>query len=369
MNTIVYLILCIILSLLLTTAVIPYFIHWAFMKKWFDPINKRKVHQGLIPRIGGMAFIPSALLVYIIMLAIATFLGDVCWDDCAGSQLTLFSVICISVAIGMIYIEGLYDDMKEAGYKIKFLVHFLSALLIVVSGVWFDNFNGLLGLYEIPWFVGMPFTMVFFMYVISAVNLIDGIDGLCAGLSGIAFFYLGILFYSDGRLPETILSFSLLGALMAYFDFNVYGKTQKHTKIFMGDCGSQVLGLLLALLVVRYAMHEDQTGASDHALILSISPLIIPCLDVIRVMIGRISRGDNPFLPDKTHIHHLLLAKGWNQRKTRNFIFFLVTFLIVFNLFLCPNTHINVILIVDIVLYIGLLFWIRKSLRKKRKMN
>ena len=367
MSTIIYLILNLILSFSITLVVIPYFIEWAFKEKWFDPINKRKVHQGLIPRIGGMAFIPSALLVYAIMLVVATFLGDVCWDESYGNQLTLSSGICTSVAIGMIYVEGLYDDMKEAGYKVKFLVHFLSALLIVISGVWLNDFYGLFGINEIPWFVGMPFTVMFFMYVISAINLIDGIDGLCAGLSGIAFFYLGILFYCDGRLPETMLSFSLLGVLVAYFDFNVYGKTQKHNKIFMGDCGSQVLGLLLALLVVRYAMNVENKAVSNNALVLSISPLVIPCLDVIRVMIGRISRGDNPFLPDNTHIHHLLLAKGWNQRKTRNFIFFIVIFLILFNLLFSHS--INLIFIADIALYMGLLLWIRKSLRKKRRTN
>lgn len=369
MSTIIYLILNLILGFSITLVVTPYFIHWAFEKKWFDPINNRKVHKGLIPRVGGMAFVPSALVAYALTLVLSTWLGDVCLDGNTSRQFSLSSVICSMIALCTIYVEGAYDDIKEAGYKIKFLVHFLCAMLIVASGVWLNNFYGLFGLYEIPWFVGMPFTVVFFMYVISAINLIDGIDGLCAGLSSIAFLYLGILFSLDGRLVEALLSFSLLGALMAYFDFNVYGKTQKHTKIFMGDCGSQVLGLLLALLVVRYAMHEGKTAFSDHALILSISPLIIPCLDVIRVMIGRISKGNNPFLPDKTHIHHLLLAKGWNQRKTRNFIFSLVTFLIVFNLFFSMITHINVILIADIVLYIGILLWIRRSLRMKRKMK
>lgn len=369
MSIIIYLILCIVLSLLITSAIIPYFIYWAYKKKWFDPVNNRKVHKGHIPRVGGMAFVPSALVAYVLTFALSVWLGDVCLDRKTSEHFTLSSVICSMIALCTIYAEGVYDDIKEAGYKIKFLVHFLCAILIVASGVWFNSFDGLFGLYEISWFVGMPFTVVFFMYVISAINLIDGIDGLCAGLSGIAFLYLGVLFSLDGRLAEAMLSFSLLGTLMAYFDFNVYGKTQKHTKIFMGDCGSQVLGLLLALLVVRYAMHEGGTIVSDHALILSLSPLIIPCLDVIRVMIGRISRGGNPFLPDKTHIHHLLLAKGWNQRKTRNFIFLIVTFLIVFNLLLSPKIHINVIFATDIVLYIALLLWIRKSLRRRGKMS
>lgn len=362
MNIIIYLILSFILSFLLTSAVIPQIICIAFKKKWFDTLDARKIHHGLIPRVGGMAFVPSAIATCIMMLVAYCLLGttDEIWP-CSSSNFCLTSFVINLIALGLIYAEGLTDDIKDIGYKVKFMVHFLCAILVVASGIWINNFYGLFGLYEIPWFFGMPFTVLLIVYVINAINLIDGIDGLCSGLTMVAFLFLGSLFYIHGNVIDACLSFSMLGALTSYFWFNVYGKVEKRNKIFMGDCGSQVLGLLLSMLAVKYAMHQAEETSSGDALIVAFSLMIIPCLDVIRVTIGRISRGVNPFLPDKTHIHHLLLARGWSQRKARNFIIVVALFFVILNLLLDTHININIIFIADIMLYMLLLLWISKG--------
>ena len=329
-------------------------------------MDGRKVHHGLIPRIGGMAFVPSAMAAFALTAAAAAFSGYDIWKADGGAMVSVSSAICFLVSSGLIYAEGTYDDIKGVGYKVKFLVHFLCATLLVLSGTWLDNLYGLFGLYEIEWYVGMPLTVLFFMYVVSAINLIDGIDGLCAGLAIIAFSYSGMLFYFDNALLEAMLSFSMLGALACFFRYNAHGKAQKHDKLFMGDCGSQTTGLLLALLAVRYCtINKEMPCFSGNALILSLSPLVIPCLDVLRVMAGRIGRGCNPFLPDQTHIHHLLLAKGWGQRKTRNFIFGFAILIIAADFFLCRKIDANLVLATDVVLYAGLIRWITHSVGRK----
>lgn len=364
MNTIIYLILSLVLGFLITSAVTPYMICLAFKKEWFDTLDTRKIHHGLIPRIGGMAFVPSALVAFVLTFAASTYLGDLTFGGDISHQLPLSSIVCSFIALWIIYAEGMFDDVKGAGYKIKFLIHFLCALLIVSSGIWVNNFYGLFGLYELPWYFGMPFTVLLIMYIINAINLIDGIDGLCSGLSIVAFMFLGTMFFFEGQLSETLLSMSMLGALIAYFAFNVYGTVERHTKIFMGDCGSQVLGLLLSMLVVRLAMHGGEVTHASHSIIVALAPMVVPCLDVIRVMIGRISRGANPFLPDKTHIHHLLLAKGWSQRKSRTFIILIAIFFIGFNCMLDGKININLIFLADIALYLILQTWISHTLKK-----
>lgn len=365
MNIIIYLFISLALSFFITSIVTPYIISLAFKKEWFDALDARKIHHGLIPRIGGIAFVPSALIAFVLTFVTSICLDDISFDRNVSHQLPLSSIVCCFIALWIIYAEGMFDDVKGVGYKIKFLIHFLCALLIVSSGIWINNFYGLFGLNELPWYVGMPFTVLLIMYIINAINLIDGIDGLCSGLSIVVFLFLGIMFFIENQLAEAILSMSMLGALVAYFRFNVYGKIEQHTKIFMGDCGSQVLGLLLSMLVVRYAMHEEEFSKQlNHTFIVALSPMIVPCLDVIRVMAGRLSRKANPFLPDKTHIHHLLLAKGWSQRKTRLFIIFATVFFIAFNLFLDGKTNINIIFITNIVLYLLLQTWISHNAKQ-----
>ena len=362
MNIIIYLILSFILSLLLTAAVIPHIICIAFKKRWFDTLDARKIHHGLIPRIGGMAFVPSAIAASLITLVAYCLLGTTneIWP-CSSNKVSLISIAINLLSLGIIYVEGLTDDIKDIGYKVKFIVHFLCAILVVCSGIWVNNFYGLFGLHEIPWFFGMPFTVLLIVYVINAINLIDGIDGLCSGLTMVAFLFLGSLFYKQNNVVDACFSFSMLGALIAYFWFNVYGKVERHTKIFMGDCGSQVLGLLLSMLAVKYAMHQADDNSSSDALIVAFSLMIIPCLDVIRVTIGRINRGVNPFLPDKTHIHHLLLARGWSQRKARNFIIVVAILFVVLNMVLDTHININIIFIADIMLYLLLILWVSKG--------
>lgn len=353
-HSIVYIIICIVVGAAITLYATPHTIRLAYKRQWFDSLGDRKIHSEIVPRIGGIVFVPALLTACAISFMTSIVLNDESIKDevyDSDQEVLSFGVIAMLI----IYIEGIIDDIREVGYKQKFLVHFVCALLVVCSGVWLDNLGGLFGLYRIPWYVGMPFSVLLIMYIINAINLIDGVDGLCAGLAMMDFFFIGLLFFLHQELAETCLAMSMFGTLIVFFAFNVYGSIKKRRKIFMGDSGSQVLGLLLSILALTYAAKAKGDYNSGIAITYAFSMFVIPCLDVIRVMVVRICRGRSPFMPDQSHIHHLLLAKGWSQRKTRNCIFLASTTMTAVNIGLHDKININIISAIDVALYIALI--------------
>lgn len=366
MNSILFLILAFAFSICLTAVIIPKIILISYKKNLFDAVDERKVHTGVVPRLGGVAFTPSLVMSMTLVFGIHVLLnGKSGFTMEQAAQLSLS--LC---ALMLLYIEGISDDLIGVGYKAKFACQLAAAAMIVISGIWINNFNGFLGVHELAWYVGMPFTIVLLVFIINAINLIDGIDGLASGLSIVALFFLGALLYSKGDVIPSIIAFAMLGTLLPFFAFNVFGKVENKRKIFMGDCGSQTVGLVLGMLAVRYSMNNE-TFVSDlpNILVLAFSAIMIPSLDVIRVMIGRIRRGYNPFLPDKTHIHHKFLALGMSHRTAMVTILMLDAFFMLLNLGLVNIMDINLILLMDIVLWIGMHMWISKIIKIKEQKN
>ena len=160
----------------------------------------------------------------------------------------------------------------------------------------------------------------------------------------------------------------MLGTLLPFFAFNVFGKVEKQKKIFMGDCGSQTVGLVLGMLAVRYSM-SDKIFSTDmpNVLVLAFSAIMIPSLDVLRVMIGRIRKGHNPFLPDQTHIHHKFLALGMSHRTAMVTILMLDAFFMLLNLGLVNFLDINLVFLIDVVLWIAMHMWMSKVIMVKQQ--
>ncbi len=349
-------------SALVVWCMIPRIILISFKKQLFDEVDERKVHKGVVPRLGGVAFVPALVFSFALLFGGVTMIG---YEVHGFSEMTL-QLSMFLCALLLIYFEGITDDLIGIGYKVKFLVQFLCAISIVGSGVWLNNLYGLFGVNELPWFVGQPLSVLIIVYVINAVNLIDGIDGLASGLSMVALSFLGVLFVRRGLEVNACIAFAMLGALVVFFIYNVFGQAERQNKIFMGDCGSQVVGMVIGMLAVRYAMAD---GVSDYlggdALVVAFSVLMIPCLDVIRVMMGRIRRGKNPFLPDKTHIHHKFLALGMSHRTAMLTILMLDVVFVLFNLGVVSTVNINVLLAADILLYTLLQLWLSSLARRR----
>jgi len=353
----------VVISAALTALIIPKVILISFRKNLFDTVDERKVHSGRVPRLGGVVFTPVFILSIALLFGLGTLFRG--FFPLAGfSPLRMGFCLC---ALLLIYMEGITDDLIGVGYRSKFAFQVLCSVMVVVSGVWVNNLYGLFGLYELPAWVGMPFTVVLLVYLINAVNLIDGIDGLASSLCGVAFFFLGTLFFVTDDLAYALLSFTMLGTLLPFFCFNVFGSAEKRSKIFMGDCGSQTIGLVLGLLAVYFSMWSPDKGRAGmpSALLVAFTPLMIPCLDVVRVMWGRIRRHQNPFLPDRTHIHHKFMRLGMSVRTALVVILMFDAFFILLNMSCLDRLNVNIVFWADVAIWCVVHVWLSMIISKR----
>ena len=187
-----------LLSILLATVIIPRILFISYKKRLFDVPDSRKVHKTPIPRLGGLSFLPVILIALCSVTGIRYYTYhpvDMLW----ASDLFIQYLFLI-VGLTLLYLVGVADDLVGVGYRYKFVIQILAALLFPLSGLWINDLGGLLGLHEIPAYIGMPLTVFLTVYITNAINLIDGIDGLASGLSCIA---LGLLIIQRFR-QETI---------------------------------------------------------------------------------------------------------------------------------------------------------------------
>ncbi|MEG0498635.1 MAG: MraY family glycosyltransferase, partial [Alistipes sp.] len=276
-------------------------------KRLIDQPNARKVHTCVSSRLGGVAFLPSIVIAICVSAAVATYFNPWLWVSMVTPQFMLGFCACM-----MIYFIGMADDLADVRYRVKFVFQIASALLIILSGIWIDNLHGVLGVGQIPPLLGIPMTIFLIVFVVNALNLIDGIDGLASGLSILAVLVFGILFIVNGCAICALISLATLGALLAFFYYNMYGVTKKHYKIFMGDAGALTIGFVLSVLSIKLcqsnaALSEDQML---RQFIFAYSMLMVPCLDVVRVVLHRYRAKQPLFEPDKSHIHHKFMALG-----------------------------------------------------------
>lgn len=340
-----------VLCVLLAGFLIPQILLIAFRRNLFDEVNDRKIHKGLVPRLGGIAFVPVIFTSIAIVLVSNIQLGfDNILTAFADSYLPLLSTF---IALELLYLVGMADDLIGIKYRAKFMVQIICAAFLISGGVWFSDLTGVLGIEEVsPWF-GYPFTLIVIVFLINAINLIDGIDGLASGLSSIACAIYGFSFYLLGDYALSVVSFATLGVLIPFFYYNVFGNVNKHKKIFMGDTGSLTIGLILAVLGTLLFTHPESVNIGISTPILAFSPLIVPCFDVIRVYLLRIRQHHSPFLPDKNHIHHKILAAGMKPRAAMITIISVSLLFTLINIVLSSllSININVIIALDVLIW------------------
>lgn len=224
------------MSMALTSYIIPKIIVISYKKKLFDVVDSRKVHVGSVPRLGGVAFTPTIIITFCLMAGVHVVSGPI-----EGVSLLSYAplVALYLCSLVILYLEGIADDLVGVGYKPKFAVMFFVSMLVVWSGTYVHDFQGMFFLHRIPALVGALLSMVLIVFVINAINLIDGVDGLASGLSMLAFFFFFVLFASRHDVFFALLALVSLGMLIPFWMFNVFGKVEKQRKIFMGDTGAQ----------------------------------------------------------------------------------------------------------------------------------
>ena len=298
-----------VLSLLL----IPKIRSIAFKLNLSDAPDIRSSHTTPVPTFGGVIFYVS----YIIILFFAQYL------DVNHVSVTLLA------SISILFFTGLLDDFRNLSPRIKFLFQIIGvAILMFQPDFRIVSLHGFMGVYEIPIAISVAGSMFFLLALINAFNLIDGIDGL-SGITGIiiASFYSFVLF-KLGYYFYLSISLATIGTLLAFLRFNFSIKR----KIFMGDTGSLVIGLVLGLLTLKLmavgdAAHNSLSFNRSQLPLFLAGVLFIPTLDTIRVMLLRFTKGVSMFKPDRNHIHHILIDFGFSHRKASfciGFINFLV---------------------------------------------
>ena len=354
-----------ILATMLGLFIIPRILVISHRKRLFDMPDVRKVHCRPISRLGGVTFFPVIVLV---MCSISLFELHSGYGPMGLGRNLLNEMLCLLVGLMLLYIVGVCDDLIGVRYNRKFLVQILAAAFLPLSGLYIHNFYGLFGWYEIPVWLGIPFTMLLTVFIINAINLIDGIDGLASGLCMVALSIFGVTLAINGWWIYTMLAFVCVGVLIPFFLYNVFGNAERGHKIFMGDTGSLTLGFIISLLAVKYIVSIGQTEAvaDGWPLVIAFSVLLVPCLDVFRVVLSRLKRRVHPFKPDRCHFHHKVLKMGYTPRKALIFIELISIAFIAFTVLL---VHVGVmaywVFIYDVALWTLLNVWFSRIIRKK----
>lgn len=358
--------LCFAISALIAGILIPKIILIAFRRNLFDEIDERKIHRGVVPRLGGIAFFPAFLFSLTLVVALNLRLGSAPMIDAIGGAFVpIYFEIC---AIILLYLVGIADDLIGVRYMAKFVVQIVCAILLACSGMYIDNLYGILWLNELPDVLAWLFSILVTVYVVNAINLIDGIDGLASGLSSIALIFYAVVFFNGGEFIYSLLAVASAGTLFPFFYYNVFGDVTKQKKIFMGDTGALTTGMVLVFCAIAVMCAKPDFLTVDYnPAIVALSPLIVPCFDVFRVYFHRVKKGRNPFLPDKCHIHHKILALGMNQAAALLTILGVSIAFIGINVLVSPFTNPTIIFIGDVVVWTIANILLTRAIRQREK--
>ncbi len=304
------------LAALLSAVSIPVVIKVSKLKNLYDEPNERKVNKNIVPTLGGISIFLSFFLSVII----------------TSKGYAFEELRYILAAIIIMFFIGLKDDLLIIAPNKKLLAQITTAiLLITLADIRISSLHGFLGIHEINYFVSFLLSVFVYVVIINAFNLIDGIDGLASGVAIITSLAFGTWFYLIGQIEYAILSFALIGSLGAFFYYNVFSK---ENKIFMGDTGSLILGVVLTVLMIRFLEMNIENAAVytiESAPAVAFGLLIVPLYDTLRVFGIRILSRKSPFSPDKNHVHHKMLELGYSHKQATFRILLINVFFIGFN--------------------------------------
>lgn len=292
-----------LVSLIAVGIIHPYIVKIAKIKGIVDAPNARKLQKEPVPVLGGTAVFFGIFMSLSIANALAV---------CSGLY------VLMSVMLLMLYL-GTIDDILDLRAVVRLVIQIIGTLILVYLGgghYIIDSMLGLWGIYVLPQWVAVLLTMFAIVGIVNAINLVDGVDGLCSGFGVMAGIIFLVAFLYVGDYTMVILCASLIGALILFFFHNVFGL---RTKMFIGDGGTLVMGIVVAACVVRLihtvSLQQGPAPVNEWASVIpfTLAVLSIPVFDTLRVMSTRILKGKSPFHPDKTHLHHMFIELGFSH--------------------------------------------------------
>lgn len=308
-------ILAFITAFTLTYYVIPSIIYVARVKRIYEEPGERRSHTRVTPTLGGIAIFAGLIFSIVLWTPFGVF-GD------------LQYILC---ALVIIFLIGARDDVLPVSPKVKLSGQlFAAGILALQADIKLTSLYGLFGIYALPEYIGVALTIFTIIVIINAFNLIDGINGLAGGITCVVVLTLGLWFFAVDRIELAILAFSLMGATIGFLKYNV-----TPAKIFMGDTGSLLLGLVCSILIIEFIDFNRVLTQQQHPYRIASGPavavgiIVLPLFDTLRVFITRAFKGKSPFHPDRTHIHHLLLDTGLSHMQaTLLLVFVNIAFII-----------------------------------------
>lgn len=306
-----------------------------------DEPGVRSSHLRKIPNLGGIAIFYSI---------------GICTSIFAYELFDLYKFLFASLVI-LLYIGVMDDIVVMRAYKKLVAQIVVSSLIVIGSDIRIRSLFGICGVYEMQYWISVIFSIVTFIILINAFNLIDGIDGLAGGYSVICSALFGISYYRLGEYnyPLVVLSVVIIGAVLAFLYYNL--SNYRTNKIFMGDTGSMLLGFLLAFTSICFmdifidrALPNIPRYHLQSAPVVAVAILILPIVDTLNVIIIRLINKKSPFDADKNHIHHKLLKLNLTHRRSSFYIIMYYLFIVAVAYYF---RHININVLLVVVLFIG----------------
>ena len=312
------------------------------LNKMYDPIVERSSHKDKATRSGGLAL----FLTFCICYGIGKALGVISMD--------LYALI----AFCFVALIGVGDDLFSIKYREKFFVQVFAGIVLLQSRVYINNFHGVFGIYEIPYWASAVITIYVFVVIVNSLNLIDGIDGLAALLCIKFFVIVGAILAVSSKEMELVVP-SIIGALIGFLLYNM----NPHIKVFLGDTGSLLLGSVMAFYVF-YILDDRSSIVTDSNIsrpLLAVLLLIYPLADTLRAFIIRAYKKQSPFVADRVHLHHRLIdKKGLNHWQSTLTILFVSISVLVLGFLISSVLSLSLVILCLLLYMIGVFFLIFK---------
>lgn len=287
-----------VMALLFTALVHPLIVKMATSRNMFDNPDKRKLQTRPIPVMGGLA----------------VFFGIVVGAGATSVFFNSYALFTCVITLTVMMYVGMLDDMVGLSPVLRLFVELcLVAFIVYMDKTNINDLHGVFGIEKLPVWISLPLCSVSCLGIINSINLIDGVDGLSSGMCIFACLCFGIVFCASYDGTMAVMASLAAGALVPFFFHNVFGDK---SKMFVGDSGTLMLGMLMSIFCMRL-IDNTSLAAFNHphfgVVAFALSVLSVPVFDALRVMFGRIAKGVSPFHPDRSHLHHLFIELGFSH--------------------------------------------------------
>lgn len=337
------------ISFIITLLALPAIIRVADEKKLFDLPDARKLHNRPIASLGGVGIFIGVFIAALLFIS-----------SKANPEFQYFFASAL-----VIFFLGLKDDILILSAIKKFLGQLVAtAILVHLGNIRIESMHGFLGIYQLPESASLLLSYTTIIVTINAFNLIDGVDGLAGSLGILSTSLFGLYFFMGNMPAYALLAFAMTGSLLAFLIFNYHP-----AKIFMGDSGSLLLGMINAILVIKFISVAGLATVPfpmESAVAIGFAVLIVPLSDTLRVFSIRIFKGRSPFSPDRNHIHHLLLDRGLNHGQVTFFCVALNISFVAMAYFgrALGTTALLISMLATFFAFVGMFIYFKKPVRK-----